>query len=241
MQNIGINAPDPLGAALLDYMAGAINETITVQSDAFEDDEVDVSYFFRSFDQMPLPEQKAMELASGHMLDIGAGAGSHALYLQSKGHNITAHEWSPGACRVMRERGIKQIIEGDFFEIPAFDTYDTILLMMNGFGLAGTVEQLPALLDKLRTMLNPGGMILADGSDVKYLYEEDGNVDIDLANDYYGQFRFSFKYKNIVGESFNWFYIDDDTLAYYAEQAGFDIEVVCRDDNHAYLAKLTVK
>jgi hypothetical protein len=241
LQNTGINTPDPLGAALLDYIEGQKNKTITVQSDAFEDDEVDVSYFFRSYDDMPATEQQAMELAEGHILDIGAGAGSHSLYLQNRGLNVTAHEISPGACAVMRKRGVKQIIEGNFFDIPSFDTYDTIILMMNGFGLAGTVEQLPALLDNLRNMLNPGGCILADGADVKYLYEEDGNVDIDLANDYYGQFKFSFKYKNIEGEPFNWFYIDDDTLAYYAEQAGFDIDIVCRNEHHAYLARLTAK
>ena len=70
---------DPMGAAILDCQRTGMASTLRVMSSMFEDDEMPVAHLFRSFDQMPRLEQKALETARGRVLDIGAGAGCHAL------------------------------------------------------------------------------------------------------------------------------------------------------------------
>src|SRR5579875_3682175 len=101
-------------------------------------EEMPVETYFRDEDDMPDLEWLALNECRGTVLDIGAGAGSHALLLQERGFDVTAIEISPLSIEVMRQRGVKNIIEGDVFKYSE-QQYDTLLLLMNGIGLAGTV------------------------------------------------------------------------------------------------------
>ena len=93
----------------------------------------------------------------------------------------------------------------------------------------------------MRSLLNPDGCVLIDSSDLSYLYEdEDGNLEIDLAADYYGQVDYQMAYKDVEGESFDWLYADFETLSYYAEESGFRCELVAEGEHYDYLAKLTL-
>ncbi len=66
----------------------------------------------------------------------------------------------------------------------------------------------------MKQLLRPGGCILMDSSDLRYLFEdEDGSFLIDLAGDYYGEIDFRMQYKNIKGDSFDWLYVDFQTLS----------------------------
>jgi SAM-dependent methyltransferase len=233
---------DPLGAACRDYMAGDTAEDIIVQSNIVEDDILPVEYLFRPFDQMPDLEKKALTLCQGKILDVGAGAGSHALYLQQSNKEVYANEISHLACEVMQQRGVKNIIEDDFFNIPASSKYDTILMLMNGIGVAGDTANLEIFFAKIKTLLNPGGCLLVDSSDVRYLFEEDdGSMLINLNDSYYGEITYRMTYKNIKGKSFKWLFIDDELLKFYAEQNGFKMEKIADGHHYDYLAKLTLK
>ena len=71
--------------------------------------------------------------------------------------------------------------------------YDTLLLLMNGTGIAGKLERLPSLLNRLKELLADGGQILVDSSDLRYIYEnEDGSMDINLNAPYYGEVDYQF-------------------------------------------------
>ena len=77
---------------------------------------------------------------------------------------------------------------------------------------------------------------------IKYLFEdEDGSYLIDLAGDYYGEIDFEMKYKNVTSESFDWLYIDFQTLNLYAAEHGFKAELIKEGDYYNYLAQLTLK
>ena len=90
--------------------------------------------------------------------------------------------------------------------------------------------------------LQPGGCIFMDSSDLRYLFEEeDGSFVIDLAGDYYGEVDFQMQYKDILGEAFDWLYIDFQTLSLYAAENGFQAELVKEGKHYDYLAKLTLK
>ena len=82
-------------------------------------------------------------------------------------------------------------------------------------------------------------MVLIDSSDLSYLYEEeDGSLMIDLADDYYGLVDYQMEYMGVVGESFDWLYLDFETLSYYAAENGFRAELVAEGEHYDYLAAL---
>ena len=233
---------DPLGAACLDFMLGEKSAQITVQSNIVEDDVLPVEYLFRSFKDMPDLERKALTISRGKILDVGAGAGSHALYLQQSNKEVFANEISPAACDVMRKRGVKNILEQDFYLLPEDNKYDTILMLMNGIGIAGDTNNLEKFFDKVKRLLNPGGSLIVDSSDIRYLFEDDdGSILINLNDDYYGEISYRMIYKDVKGASFKWLFIDDELLNFYAEKSGLKMEKVADGLHYDYLAKLTVK
>jgi protein-L-isoaspartate O-methyltransferase len=231
---------DPLGLAVLDYFEGKLQYPLTVQSSMFDDDELPVPYLFRTFEEMPELEQKALTMAKGKILDVGAGAGCHSRALQKMGKTVSAIDISPGAVELMQKSGVLSARHRDFFALED-EQYDTILFLMNGAGVAGTVDNLPVFFEKLKTVLAPQGQVLIDSSDVAYLYEdEDGAIEIDINAAYYGEFDFTFSYGKNKSDLFRWFYVDFETLSHYAQEAGFTAEMILEDDNNGYLVRLTL-
>lgn len=219
--NQPIENGDPIGQAILDYAQSKKPFDIIVSSDLCDDDIIPIEVLFRKEEQMPELELMALDQCKGHVLDIGAGAGVHALALQDRGHRVNAIDTSAGAVAYMKLNGIsaEQI---DFFALKPQIQYDTILSLMNGLGLAQNLENLPVFLKKIHALLLPGGRFVADSTDVKYLYEdEDGGYWLDLNSAYYGNFQFQMHYKKISGPVFDWLYVDYDTLHEHATACGF--------------------
>ena len=235
-------AKDPMGAAIADYFNLHKATKLRVFSSQFDEDEIPVNELFRSSDQMPLLEQTALALASGKILDVGAGSGCHSLALQEQGKEVCAIDISSLAVEVMQKRGVRHARLVNLFDEQFAEPFDTILLLMNGSGIIGRLENIPAFFQKMKQLLRPGGCILMDSSDLRYLFEdEDGSFLIDLAADYYGEIDFQMQYKKIKGDSFDWLYIDFQTLSLYAAECGFKTELVQEGSHYNYLAKLTME
>ena len=233
---------DPMGTAIADYHRTGRAGTLRVFSSQFDEDEIPVEQLFRTFTEMPPIEQQALTLSTGRILDVGAGSGCHALALQEMGKEVTAIDISELSVEVMQERGVKDARAIDLYDERFTEQYDTILLLMNGSGIIGNIEGMERFFLRMKLLLKPGGCIYMDSSDLKYLFEEeDGSFLIDIADDYYGLVDFRMQYKQVKGESFDWLYIDFDTLAYYAEQYGFTAEMVCEGEHYDYLARLSCK
>lgn len=230
---------DPMGAAIRDYQNKGKASRLRVLSSMFDEDEMPVAHLFRTFNQMPRLEQKALSMAKGRVLDIGAGAGCHALALQERGLEVKAIDISPLSCEVMKERGVKDAECVNLFNPQLQGKYDTLLLLMNGTGIAGKLNRLSMLLNRLKELLAEGGQILIDSSDLKYIYEnEDGSMDIDLNAPYYGEVDYQMQYKNIKGEPFDWLYTDPMLLASISKQCGLNCEIVEEGENYDFLARL---
>lgn len=138
----------------------------------------------------------------------------------------------------MKERGIKKVYEQDFFSLE--DQFETILMLMNGIGIMGTLERMPVFFRLLDKILAPGGQVLCDSSDICYVFEtDDGIIELPDDMDYYGELSFRMQYKNTIGESFNWLYIDADTLRQKAEENGYAVEVLAEGNHYDYLARIT--
>jgi SAM-dependent methyltransferase len=237
-------APDILGQALLDYQHGQQAAALTVQCSAADDEQLPAAYFFRTLLAMPELERQALDECRGRVLDLGAGAGCHALELQGRGFaEVRAIDQSTGAVQVMQARGVQQVAQHDVFDKRGQGErpYDTILMLMNGIGLAGTLEGLDKFLLHARTLLAPDGQILATSSDISYLYEdEDGALVFDLNGPYYGEVTYNFAYKGQASEPFPWLFIDASLLEDAARQAGYDVEFLGEDEAGQYLVRLTL-
>ena len=233
--------PDPLGEALLDYWRQPNLAAITVHIDISEDEFLSVSHFFRDENSISVLEKTALATCNGRVLDIGAGAGSLSLILQNRGLSVTAVDVSAGAVQVMQQRGLQNIQECNVFDFEG-DGYDTLLLLMNGIGLVGTLEGLAGFLEQAKRWLNPGGQILLDSADILYMYEdEEGGYWIDLNGPYYGEVTYQMEYKQRKGEPFSWLFVSYDILSDYAEAAGYACEQLLIDENDQYLARLILK
>ena len=251
---------DPMGAAILDFQKHGKAARLRVLSSMFEEDEMPVTHLFRSTGEMPVLEQKALQLAKGRVLDIGAGSGCHTLELQKKGLAVKAIDISPLSCEAMKLRGVKDAECINLFD-PHLSSgnhsgenqenhsgenqeqfeggFDTILLLMNGTGIAGKIEHLPALFQRLKALLNPGGQILIDSSDLKYIYEnEDGSFDINLNGAYYGEVDYQMIYKDVKGDRFDWLYVDFPLLKSIAETCGLHGELMAEGEHYDYLARI---
>ena len=230
---------DPMGAAIADYYKNGRAGKLRVFSSQFDEDEIPVSQLFRTYDEMPALEQEALLLASGTILDCGAGSGCHALALQDMGKEVQAIDISPLSVEVMQLRGVKQAYCVNLFDENYLQKFDTILMLMNGSGIIGKLENMRAFFSKMKQHLNPGGCIYMDSSDLRYLFEdEDGSFLMDLAADYYGEIDYRMQYKQVKGDVFDWLYVDFQTLAYYATENGFKAELVKEGEHYDYLACL---
>lgn len=233
---------DPMGSAIADYYNKGRAGKLRVFSSQFEEDEIPTDHLFRTYEEMPLLEQTALILAQGKILDCGAGSGCHALALQEMGKDVEAIDISPLSVDVMQKRGVKQAYHINLFDENYLKKFDTILMLMNGSGIIGKLENMGAFFSKIKQLLNPGGCIYMDSSDLRYLFEdEDGSFLIDLAGGYYGEIDFRMQYKQIKGETFDWLYVDFQTLSYYASENGFQAEMIEEGEHYDYLACLRME
>lgn len=252
---------DVLGEALSAYFNKTSTGKLWVNNKYGPREEMPVDVYFREAEDMPELEWIALQQCKGRILDIGAGAGSHALILQQMGLDITALDISPKATAVMQNRGVKKILCQDFFTLgnsspnagqenpaspnPAPNTgspdpaqpdtanFDTLLLLMNGIGLAGTLDGLRNFLAKARTLLRPGGRLLFDSSDISYMY--DGKLP--KTPDYYGEILYQYEYRKQQSDWFKWLFIDRKTLSAIALSEGWQTEVLFGDEWDQYLVK----
>lgn len=232
---------DIMGQALMEYFKHQTEEPLMVKTSLSDPEEYDNAYFFRNFDEMPKLEQKALELAKGKVLDVGAGTGIHALYLQKKSMEVKAIDISELSVDIMQERGVQNSHCIDFYELKD-QKYDTLLFLMNGIGLIETMSGFEKFFKHCDLLLNKGGQILFDSSDIIYLFEEeDGSFLIDLNERYYGEVDFQVSYKGIPSEPFPWLFIDFDNFQDQAEKYGFQTELIQRGSHYDYLARVTKK
>lgn len=232
---------DPIGQAIYNYYFFHDHAKLMVESNYTDEEEIDPAYFFRTIENMPLVEKKALGQSVGKILDIGAGAGCHSLELQKNGFEVISLEKSEKAAEVMIARGVKNVLVEDIYNFRN-EKFDTILLLMNGAGIAGNIAGMKNLLRHLKPMLNMQGQILMDSADINYLFfEDDGSYWIDISSEgYYGEMIYTVKYKNEHSTTFPWLYVDFSTLKRIAAEIGFNSELIEEGEEQSYLAKLTI-
>lgn len=228
---------DLFGKALLDYFNGNYTEDIITATNISDEDELPIPYLFRNFKDMPKLEQKALQLCKGNVLDVGCGSGSHSLYLQEKGFQVKAIDISKGAIEVAKKRGVENAELKNV--LNETETFDTVLLLMNGTGIFQEISQVGNYLKHLKSLLNPDGQILIDSSDIKYMYQDDdGGLWIDTKANYYGELDYYLSYKGEDEVPMKWLYLDFGTLQLACESVGLQCKNIQDGEHFDYLAKL---
>lgn len=230
----------PYAAALSDYAAGKRDATILLRSSLGEKDDLPVSVFFRESDAFFPFESAAMDHCDGTVLDLGAGTGVHTLALQAHGFEVRAIDILPEAVEVMKTRGVDDARQGDLFTLDC-GSFDTILMLMNGIGPAGTLDGIERILDTLYRRLRPGGQILVDSAEVR---ERGDPPDPEItpwpleSSAYVGESWIQLEYDGRKGRLFRELYVDEATFRDRALRAGWRFDVLFWEDG-AYLARLT--
>ena len=233
---------DLFGTAILDFQTNNSPEDLITETTISEEDEMSVTYLFRDFSGMPILEQKALLLAKGKVLDVGCGAGSHSLYLQNeKKLAVSAIDISEKAIKACKLRGVSNAKVEDILLFETSEKFDTIILLMNGTGIFGKLENVSKYLQKLKSLLVENGQILIDSSDIIYMFDEDedGGKWITGAA-YYGELDFTVTYKGQKEAPFPWLYMDYNTLQNAAIANGMQCELILEGEHYDYLARLTV-
>lgn len=236
---------DLFGKAILDFQTNNLPEDIITETNISEADAMDVAYLFRSYKEMPKLEKKALQLSKGKVLDVGCGAGSHSLYLQNdKNLEVTSIDISENAIQACQLRGLKNakvqnVLDLEIDSDSHQNKFDTILLLMNGTGIFGTLAETSNYLLKLKSLLAPNGQILIDSSDIIYMFDEDEDGSKWIPGDgYYGELTFTISYKNQTEEPFPWLYLDYNTLQNAAFANGLQCELIEEGKHFDYLARL---
>lgn len=229
------NYRDVFGESLLDFhQSGELKNPLLLHSTYGDIEEMPIDIFFREEEDFPELEFIALSLCDGKVLDVGAGVGAHVLYLQEKGFDVTALEISNTACNIMSERGVQKVIQEDFYNLKN-QKYDTLLFLMNGIGLAKSLDGFKQLLARAKTLLSEKGQLIFDSSDISYLYEE---YRIQRPSYYFGEIGYQYEYNGIKGQPFKWLYLDQETLIKIAHEESWVVQVLYEDENDQFLVRM---
>lgn len=232
-------AMKPHGVALLDCYHGNKSAVVTFTREDGLKEDLAAAFFFRDPRQDEL-EGAALDLCHGHVLDVGAGAGIHSLYLQQRGFMVTSIDVSPEAVAIMRDRGVADVRQIDIMALNN-EQYDTLLMLGHGIGLVETINGLSAFLKYSLDLIKSGGQILLTSLDVRrttdpvHLQYQENNT---LAGRYFGEIRMRCEYGSIRGPIFGWLHVDSGTLGKVCGKAGWKSEVLAEKPDGNYLACL---
>jgi len=235
------DAMTPFGLALRSFYHGTKDAAVILRREDGMTAPLPASYFFRDEPGLEPVETTAIAQCQGHVLDIGAGAGTHSLVLQAKGIMVTAIEINSELAAIMTKRGVTDVRQADIFHFEE-SHYDTLLMLGHGIGICGDLEGLDKFLVHSRKIVGTGGQILLDSTDVTRSRDEK-NLAYHEANRksgrYVGDVCFRMEFGGIIGPYFHWLHVDPLTLAERAEKAGWGCEVLLELENGEYLARLS--
>lgn len=190
--------------------------------------------YFSEFEEWSDIERKAIERARGKILDIGCGAGRHSLYLQNKGFDVTGIDNSPGAIKVCKLRGLKRAIVRPIQEIDKFkeNSFDTILMLGNNFGLFGDAETARKILEKMARITKPDARIIA-GTRNPYSTTDKDHLAYHRFNRrrgrMAGQLRIRVRYRKTVGEWFDYLMVSPAEMREILKNTGWEIKELLDD------------
>lgn len=230
---------DAYGQFLLAYVEGRKSFEVIERDDGFIGLSANIERYFSSYDEWTFRIQKAMDFVKGYVLDIGCGAGRHALYLQEKGFRVLGVDNSPLAIQVCKQRGVKETkvvsIEELCFEHGKFNT---ILMLGNNFGLFGGYQKARELLTRFHRFSADDCLIIAETLDP---YETDNPVHLEY-HDFNlgrgrmgGQIRFRIRFSKYSTSWFDYLFASRDEVKKIVDGTGWKVKEFIDSESASYV------
>ncbi len=159
---------DPIGHELMDYYLKKPSFEVFERDDGFVAAVIGAYQYFSAYKDWNRHEKAAIKyISGGTCLDIGCGAGRVALYLQSKGRNVTAIDSSALAIKVCKLRGVRNARVMRIEELDKFrkGQFNNILLFGNGFALLQNKKKAKKILKTLYRITGNKGIIITENRD----------------------------------------------------------------------------
>lgn len=241
------NTRDAYGQQLLaQYNSRTASIVILERDDRFIYAGSEADVYFRNFKQWSPLERRAIRLAKGRILDIGCGAGRHSLYLQHKGLDVTGIDISPGAVKVCKLRGLKKAFVRPISDVDKFkpDSFDTVLMLGNNFGLFGSAEGAKPLLKKLSRITLPDARIIA-GTRNPYKTSDHDYLQYHRLNKRRGkmpgQIKMRVRFRNIIGAWFDYLFVSPEEMKEVLSHTDWQVERLVGAEDALYFAVIRKK
>ena len=235
---------DAYGRALLaQYEGGEPTTEIVEREDGYIDTGADPGAYFEPYNRWPAMERRAVRFASGRVLDIGCGAGRHALHLQDAGLDVTGIDNSPGAVEVCRRRGLQKVYCRSISEVSRFKpaSFDTVLMLGNNFGLFGSAAGAKRILRELARITSPGARIIA-GTRNPHLTTDPDHLSYQRRNRQRGrlpgQIRLRVRYGRLIGDWFDYLLVSPKEMESLLAGSSWEIERLIGTGEPGYYAIL---
>lgn len=233
---------DAMGHLMWEHFQGQEVREVVEREDGFIDVTNGPAAYFAPYEEWAHHEQRAMRFARGRVLDIGVGAGRHALHLQDRGFDVTGVDVSPLALRVSRERGLKQTQGAAVTQVSRrMGTFDTLLMMGNNVGLFATPRRMRWLLRRFATMTRENARIIGETRDV-YQTEIPEHLAYHAWNRrrgrMSGQVRIRVRYKKYATPWFDYLMLSRDELSTLLEGTAWKVHRFIEPEGELYVAIL---
>lgn len=235
-------AQDAYGRAMLDHLEGRGESAIIERDDGLITTDIAVEWYFSDYKAWRSDEKQAMRYVRGRVLDVGAGAGRHALHLQNKGHEVVAIDNSPLAVEVCRRRGVKDARVVPFVEVSKkLGTFDTIVMFGNNFGLFGGRERARWMLRRLKGLTSDDARIVAVSLDPYGATVTPEHLEYHRFNKrrgrMSGQIRMRVRYLKLKTPWFDYLLASPDEMRDVVDGTGWRVEhFIDSDDSPFYIA-----
>ena len=224
---------DAHGNAMWDELHGRAAETICERDDGYVES-APTSQYFEPFEAWDGSVRKAMDFAQGRVLDVGCGAGRHALHVQERGHEVVGIDVSPKALVVCGLRGVDDVRGCAATQVGAFlGRIDTVLMLGNNFGFVENRKRAPWLLKRLARLTSPDARIVAETRDVyatdkpeHLAYHERNRRRGRMA----GQIRLRIRYRTHATPWFDYLFVSPEEMEELIRPTPWRIHDVLSDD-----------
>jgi SAM-dependent methyltransferase len=232
---------DAYGQEIWAYFRGKESFEIVERDDGYFGVSGGSKAYFAEYKNWPEHEKKAINLVKGRVLDIGCGAGRHSLYLQKKGFDVTGIDNSPLAIKVCKKRGLKKAKVMSIDDVGKFkpDSFDTIIMFGNNFGLFGSFKKAKLLLKKFHKITSPNALIIAESND-PYKTDNPAHLEYHKFNKKRGrmpgQLRIRIRFEKYVGNWFDYLLVSKKEMQEILKDTGWRIKKFIDSKKSSYIA-----
>ncbi len=230
---------DALGQEVLAFFKGEKSFEIIERIDGYINFSAGASEYFSEFNDWSEIQKQAIKYARGRVLDVGAGAGRVSLYLQNKNFDVLAIDNSPLAIEVCKMRGVKYAKVLPIEHINKFkpNSFDTIIMLGNNFGLFGNYNKAKNLLKKFYKITSKDALIIVESVD-PYRAEEPIHLAYHKLNRQKGrmagQLRIRVRFRDYATDWFDFLFVSKDEMIDILNDTGWKIKKFIYSDNDLY-------